>query len=1031
MKTKLLLTLALWVFSRVLAVAAASITFTNPTPAASDLFGNAVAAVGADKVLIAAYYDDTGATDAGAAYLFSTNGTLLTTFTNPTPAAADLFGNAVAAIGVDKVLIAAYRDDTGTTDTGAAYLFSINGTLLTIFTNPTPVASDNFGCAVAALSTNKVLIGADFDDTGAVNAGAAYLFSTNGTLLTTFTNPAPTTSAHFGNAVTAVGSDRVLIGAYWDDTGANNAGAAYLFSTNGALLFTYTNPAPAASDLFGSAVAAVGTDKVLISAYADDTGATNAGAAYLFSTNGTLLTTFTNPTPADSDWFGYALSAVGPDKVLIGAYQDDTGALNAGAAYLFSLNGTLLATFTKTNLATYDSFGSAVAAVGTDKVLIGAFQDNIGAGDAGAAYLFSLGPHVFTLSASLVTEHSATLNGTVNPQGLDTVGWFEWGTTTNYGSTSLPTSVGSGSSNAPVSNTVTGLTAGVTYHFRAVAANPEGTTYGTDLTFVAADWVITTLTDGGPGSLREAIASISSGKTIGFSVAGTIILTNQLMVTNNLTIAGPGATNLAISGNHNSRVFSIASTTAVVCISGLTICDGTWTGSITTGGAGVFNIGRLTVEDCRITSNTNNSSAGGGIYNDADSGELKLNRCCIDQNSAHGGGGIFNIGLLTVVNCTISGNSTKNGPGGGIYSESDGLEIFDSTICSNSAMIPGGGNGGWGGGVFFTGDVGNHVANTIIANNAAIYVSTSDFRNGFVSYGHNLIGNSSGGTIYEDPHNRNTFDLLDFDPRLGPLAYNGGPTPTHALLFRSPALEAGDDDMLHGFNQTVDQRGYPRKAGFHVDIGAVEMTNPGIVTPSAEMMSLVGVFTNLVSGTLTAVLNAPVFSGGAAFVKASLEFGWTTNYGGVAGYTNFLVQSDPTVLNIPVSGLAQGARFYCRIVATNVVGTTIGSNQLLVLPSLTAPGDLNGDGVVSQSELDQVLSNYWPASPWLYLTNLASLGGTTVTFELSNSTAGGYSVLMSTNLVDWEYLGPATPRYEFTDTNAPALPERFYRLRWP
>ena len=94
-------------------------------------------------------------------------------------------------------------------------------------------------------------------------------------------------------------------------------------------------------------------------------------------------------------------------------------------------------------------------------------------------------------------------------------------------------------------------------------------------------------------------------------------------------------------------------------------------------------------------------------------------------------------------------------------------------------------------------------------------------------------------------------------------------------------------------------------------------------------------------------------------------------------------------------------------------------------------GDLNGDGMVDQSELDAVLANYWPTSPWLYLTNLAGLGHTNVTFALTNSTAGAFSVLMSTNLTNWEYLGPATPRYQFTDTNAPASPRRYYRLRWP
>jgi hypothetical protein len=116
---------------------------------------------------------------------------------------------------------------------------------------------------------------------------------------------------------------------------------------------------------------------------------------------------------------------------------------------------------------------------------------------------------------------------------------------------------------------------------------------------------------------------------------------------------------------------------------------------------------------------------------------------------------------------------------------------------------------------------------------------------------------------------------------------------------------------------------------------------------------------------------------------------------------------------------------------------------------IPVPGDQNGDGVVSQSELaavltnlngngvlteadlSLVLSNYFAASPWLCLTNVTGLGGTNVTFALTNSLAGAFSVEYSTNLADWYLLGPATPRYLFTDTNASAPPQRYYRLRWP
>lgn len=97
----------------------------------------------------------------------------------------------------------------------------------------------------------------------------------------------------------------------------------------------------------------------------------------------------------------------------------------------------------------------------------------------------------------------------------------------------------------------------------------------------------------------------------------------------------------------------------------------------------------------------------------------------------------------------------------------------------------------------------------------------------------------------------------------------------------------------------------------------------------------------------------------------------------------------------------------------------------------TTAGDSNGDGIVDADELNVVLANYFATSPWLLMTNVAGLGGTNVTFTLTNDLAGAFLVEYTTNITDWYELGPAVPRYLFTDTNAPALPQRAYRLRWP
>jgi plastocyanin len=95
-------------------------------------------------------------------------------------------------------------------------------------------------------------------------------------------------------------------------------------------------------------------------------------------------------------------------------------------------------------------------------------------------------PTVTTESATSVTEHEATLEGTVNPNGKATEYFFKWGTTASYGHETSTKSAGAGTTGVPVSETLTGLTQGTTYHFRLVAKNETGTAEGADQTFTTA-----------------------------------------------------------------------------------------------------------------------------------------------------------------------------------------------------------------------------------------------------------------------------------------------------------------------------------------------------------------------------------------------------------------------------------------------------------------------------------------------------------------------------------------------------------------
>src|SRR6184192_4027503 len=175
--------------------------------------------------------------------------------------------------------------------------------------DPTPAENDFFGSAVT-LAGGNLLVGARFDDTAASDAGAAYLLDpATGALLTTLLEPAPAASDQFGAAVAAVGSD-LLVGAPHFNSGAAHAGAVFVFQSGGGVR-TLTKRTPAFDDLFGFALAAAG-DTVVVGAPFDASGAPGAGAAYLFDARtGALVQTLANPTPADYDLFGDAVAAAG------------------------------------------------------------------------------------------------------------------------------------------------------------------------------------------------------------------------------------------------------------------------------------------------------------------------------------------------------------------------------------------------------------------------------------------------------------------------------------------------------------------------------------------------------------------------------------------------------------------------------------------------------------------------------------------------------------------------------------------------
>jgi hypothetical protein len=300
---------------------------------------------------------------------------------------------------------------------------------------------------------------------------------------------------------------------------------------------------------------------------------------------------------------------------------------------------------------------------------------------------------------------------------------------------------------------------------------------GNFLFFQPDKTLVTTLQDNnGVGSLRWCINNAPSGSTIRFAqgLGGTIELTGGglgLAGGKHLTIAGPGANQLAISGGNLNAIIHV-SKGVIVAISGLSFKN-----SETVKDAFLFNEGILTMTDSIISGNkttanvTNTTSTaniishGGGIYN-SNSSNLTVTDSTFSANSSSGGtdsygGGITNEGTLIVTHSTFSGNSSKGGKqygeGGGIVNTGK-LTVTHSTFSNNSASSSS--VTGFGGGI---NNDGNLTVVTSTLSNTTAGGKQNGFGGGIFSLGlkgasavirfSTIYGNTSGagGGVWVDP----------------------------------------------------------------------------------------------------------------------------------------------------------------------------------------------------------------------------------------------------------------------------------------
>ncbi len=455
---------------------------------------------------------------------------------------------------------------------------------------------------------------------------------------------------------------------------------------------------------------------------------------------------------------------------------------------------------------------------------------------------------------------------------------------------------------------------------------------------VSSGPVVTNCDDSGPGSLRQAVADAAAGDTVTFALApacSQITLTSDAIRSffKDLTIAGPGASALAVSGNHEFTVFDTGGGGSSMTISGLTIENGR--GGSSTGGGIAVNSGSLTLKDSVVTGNSN-SLKGGGIDSSSGSASLTVINSTISNNTGVSGAGInASPAGVTVIGSTLTGNSGPSAQGGAIagsgnvvvqsstfignagcaagalYNRQGATQVSSSTFAGNRASCPTGGSAIVNG----TGAVMTVSGSVFDSEGCSGAITDGGFN---LDTGHECVTSTANRGLIDTPSG------LDPDG----LQSNGGPTRTIALQPGSAAIGLVDSAALCS---TADQRGTARPTPI-CDAGAYQTPLP---TLTIDDVSSNEGNAGTTTFTFTVSLSSPAKAGGVTFDIATADGGGSSPATQPSDYTPksltgrmIAAGSSSTTFDVLVKGdttVEPSETFTVNV--SSVTGATVGDAQ--------------------------------------------------------------------------------------------------------
>lgn len=323
----------------------------------------------------------------GGAYLFDLDGNELASLlvTSENLGTTDKFGYAVG-VSTNRVAVGAPHQ---LGFQGAVYIFDIIGNELAKIKASDPLDFDSFGTSVA-VSDDRIVVGSPYRNINGENVGVAYIFDSNGNEIAKLEPDITNQGLYFGRNV-AVSDNYVLVAA---PNGSDGSGAVYIYTIDGVFVNKLTSPDGKVGDSFGTGIAIneslLSTSRILVGAYNEGSVASNAGAVYIYDLQGNLIQKITAYDADQDDRFGMAV-AVSDSRIVVGSvYEDkDSANLNSGAVYIYDLQGNPIEKIVASNVGAGDFYGRAVAITDT-RIMVGAYREDTTNTNAGSVYLYNL-----------------------------------------------------------------------------------------------------------------------------------------------------------------------------------------------------------------------------------------------------------------------------------------------------------------------------------------------------------------------------------------------------------------------------------------------------------------------------------------------------------------------------------------------------------------------------------------------------------------------------------------------------------------